>query len=159
LKRIIFEVILSNKRFFAISGIAAGFVAAGLTVAAEWIPPRNWGPFNCTTCKVAPYMPDVSTLAFLRDFHTKMGLKGNRLFINDTITVCAGSFCTTYTLTDSGDFMGSGAKNNTPPGGGGGGANNGGGRGGGTNLGGSGGCVGSCTGVVTVKPPFKEDPR
>ncbi|MDH0171371.1 hypothetical protein N7367_07930 [Stenotrophomonas sp. GD04145] len=153
---------ISKKKFLALSAVATGFVVAGLAVAADWVPPRNWGPFKCDKCKVAPYMPDTSTLAFLKDFKLTMSLKGERLFTNDTVTVCAGSFCTTYTLTDSGDFLGGGAKDNTPPGGGGtgDGGNSGGGHGGGggTNLGGSGGCVGNCTGVVTVKPPFQENP-
>ena len=108
-------------------------------------------------------MPDTSTLAYLRDFKSKMMRLGNRMVTNDTVTICAGSFCTTYTMTDSGDFMGGGTMNNTPPGGGSGGS--GGGEGGntgsggrGTNLGGSGGCVRNCTGTVTVKP-FRENPR
>lgn len=154
-----------NKKSLAASLAGTGLIIAGLALAAEWAPPRNWGPFHCDACKVAPYMPEVPTLAFLKEFKTRMQLAGNRLLTNDTVTVCAGTFCTTYTLTDSGDFMGGGTKDNTPPGGGGGGGESGrndgsrGGGGGGTNLGGSGGCVGRCTGVVTVKPPFQENPR
>lgn len=154
---------ISRKKTLTASVIGVGVVIAGLAVASEWAPPRNWGPFKCDACQVAPYMPDVSTLAYLKDFKSKMQLAGNRLLVNDTVTLCAGSFCTIYTVTDSGDFMGGGTKNNTPPGGGGGGeggkdsGNRGGG--GGTNLGGSGGCVGRCTGVVTVKPAFQKNPR
>lgn len=76
----------------------------------------------------------------------------NRLFTGDSITVCNGSFCATYTISESGDFMGSGVLDNTPPSAGGGG---GGGTGGGGGSGGfvGGGCYGNCgggTGSVTV---------
>lgn len=131
---------MRTKKIWTISVIVAGFILAGLAVAADWVPPRNWGPFNCTDCKVAPYMPDTSTLAYLRDFKTSMDISGNRLFTNDTVTVCAGAYCTTYTLTDSGDFLGSGSKDNSSPGGG-----SGGGIGGGGGSEGDGGGFGGDT--------------
>lgn len=120
---------------------------------------KQYGPFACDACLVAPYMPDTNTAIFLATFE-RQAARGalNKFFIavGDTITICNASYCTTYQKTDSGDYMGQGTNSNEPAGGGGGGGGGSSGRpGAGMGGGGSGGGRGG-TGTVTVGPPKQE---
>ncbi|WP_313345684.1 hypothetical protein [Stenotrophomonas sp.] len=132
----------------------------GFSALSGPIPPRDFGPLQCDSCKVAPYKPDKSTRVFLDTYRTNMARISNRLFKGDSITVCNSSFCAKYTISESDDFMGNGVLDNTPPsvgGGGGGGGGGGSGTGGGGGSGGfvGGGCNGNCgggSGSVTVGP-------
>lgn len=132
---------MQRKKKLIVTGMLVGGISLAFVALSDVIPPRQFGPIKCDSCQVAPYMPDASTLAFLTTYEREMS-SVNRLFTGDSITVCNASFCTTYTITESGDYLGSGAKDNTPPKGGGGG---GGGGGVGTftppSTGGSGGTV------------------
>lgn len=124
-------------------GIAA--LGIGIATATNVIPARHFGPYYCGTCKLEPRMPDPSTLAFLNHYRDKMLENRDRLFTGDSISVCSRGFCTTYTITDTGNFWGGGTMSNASPIGGGGGGGGGAGRpvtGGGRGP----------TGVVTTGP-------
>ncbi len=131
---------------------------------------QTYGPLPCSACRLETPMPGPGTQTFLDAWawdvrHTTAVWTQIVVKPNDKIVVCNGTACVTYTMTDSNSYLGGQAtpQTSTPGGGGGGGGGEGGGGGGGggggTNLGGSGGCVGNCTGVVTVKPPFTENPK
>lgn len=133
---------VKRKGIIIFVGIAA--LGIGIAAATNVIPPRHFGPYYCGTCLLEPRMPDPSTLAFLNQYRQKMLENRDRLFTGDSISVCSRGFCTTYTITDTGDFWGGGTMSNASPIGGGGGPGGG--------VGGGGGGGGGSTGVVTVGP-------
>jgi len=90
-------------------------IAVGVAAANEFIKPREFGPFYCNTCMLEPYMPGPSTEAFLRKFREGMRNQQNQLLVGDSITVCSRGFCSTYTITESGDFKGAGSNSNQSP--------------------------------------------
>lgn len=87
-------------------GIAA--LGIGIATATNVIPPRHFGPHYCGACMLAPRQPDPSTLAFLEKYRQKMLEHRDRLLTGDSISVCSRGFCTTYTITETGDFLGGG---------------------------------------------------
>lgn len=108
------RVHMTKRKKIAIA-VALVTIGVGVAAANEFTKLRDFGPFYCGSCMLEPVMPGRSTEAFLRDFRDKMRVGGNRLFVGDRITVCSRGFCSTYTITDSEDFRGSGTNGNQSP--------------------------------------------
>lgn len=73
--------------------------------------PDIWGPYLCTACTLGTPMPDAGTQAYISTMeqYNYPGLP----FIadgykdpGDKYIICNGSYCATYTRTDSGGFLG-----------------------------------------------------
>ncbi len=121
---------------------------------------RQIGVFNCFYCQLAMPQIDVGGLAEIerirQDFDRRQYAPALRIQPGDTITLCSASACVDYVVTVDGDrYKGVRRQQQTPPprsgGGGGGGGGGSGGRGRGINP--PGGCVGKCSGRVTVGNP------
>ncbi|WP_312328772.1 hypothetical protein [Stenotrophomonas sp.] len=101
-----------SKKIVAV--IALVTIGVGVAAANEFTKPRQFGPFYCGSCMLEPIMPGPSTEAFLNDYRDKMRTI-DRLFVGDSVTVCSRGFCSTYTLTESERFKGSGTNVNHSP--------------------------------------------
>lgn len=109
-------------------------------------------------------MPGPGTKTFLEAWALDMRHRNpfSQIVVSpkDQIVVCNGSYCVTYTMTDSNSYFGGQATPQTSNPGGGAGTGAGGGGAGGANPGA--GCHGNCGGgggKVTVKPliPVRPD--
>ena len=152
-----------KKMFIGAVVLGAGIAAWSFAKAVEGQSYR-FGPVQCTKCRLGRPVPDVATQAFLKTFTAKMsqprglapGLPPGK---GDVVIVCTSAGCVDYVMTFTGNYEGTvfRQQTTTAPGSGGGGSGSGGGTGGGggTNLGGVGGWVGKCTGIITTRPPFQ----
>jgi len=115
-----------------------------------------YGPLPCSACRLETPMPGPGTKTFLEawalDMRHRFPFTQIIVEPKDQIVVCNGSYCVTYTMTDSNSYLGGQATPQTSsPGGDGGNAGGGGSGGAGGGIVGGGGCYGNC-GNVGIGP-------
>lgn len=144
--------------------ILSVFAVSALTLTgaalAAWGGDRTYGPWSCASCTVASPMPDAGSKAYILSRLRSMRQKYTFASFapGDKIVICNATTCTTYVVTDTGDFLGVKqepiTKAPTSSGGGGGGTPDyyyGGGSPGAP------GCVAGCNPTVTVGDPTNPD--
>lgn len=125
--------------------LLAGLVLSCYAYADQSSSIDTWGPYYCTSCRLATPMPDNPTLAYILTMERNNYPGIGQFFYKSTgdkYVICNDSYCADYVRTDSGDFEGGNVRRQENAGGSAGGGNeNTPGSGGGY---GGGGCVGSC---------------
>jgi uncharacterized membrane protein YgcG len=147
-----------RKRVLYLAAISAILGAVGIAFAAGG--PSHYS-FACGACDLGSPMPTTTTLNainayFLPDPKDRAQMELGKLnvtSIGDTVTVCNGVACVTYTFNNSYSFIGGPPVQQvrTPPRGGSSGGSGSGGGGG--YIGGGSGGGGAGGGTVVVKPP------
>ncbi|WDM77040.1 hypothetical protein ACCQ13_09030 [Xanthomonas sp. NCPPB 1638] len=140
--------------------IALAALGGAVSIALAANGPSNYS-LNCGNCDLGSPMPTTTTLNAINSNYERNIRKPNMygfgtfMLPGDTVTVCNGSACVTYTYDSSGNYLGAPpvqqVRNPPRTGGGGSGGTVGGGGGGGFIGGGSGG--GASGGTVTVRDP------
>ncbi|WP_152412209.1 hypothetical protein [Xanthomonas phaseoli] len=155
-----------NKIFFGVAIISILGCAIGVAVADGG--GKNYS-FGCGGCDLGSPMPTTTTLnAINQNYELNIRNPNQTLMYTDmhpgdTVTVCNGSACVTYTYNSSGNYLGAPPvpQVRNPPRGGGGDSHSGGGSfsggGGGVGIGSGGSSGGSGGGRVEVGPPTEAE--
>lgn len=95
---------------------------------AAWGGDRTYGPWSCSSCTVVSPMPDAGTRAYIvsRAVSRQEEYSFAGYAPGDKIVVCNATTCTTYVVTDTGDYLGIKQEPITPSSGTGGGGGSGG---------------------------------
>lgn len=149
---------MKRSKIFSLSSV---FLIGMLFLGVAWYvraigSGKRYGPITCSACSLGSPQADAATVVFISVWERKVAqtpMFWTQMIVHpgDVVIVCNARACVPYTKTDSGQYMGGTAdpQRSSPPRSAAGRRGRGGVRGGGS-VGTGPGCVGKCTGTVTV---------